>query len=583
MYDDDEQDGGPRTPDALIAAERALAAGIVGYPDLRDELLAGVRAEDLSTPQRQIVEAAAVLHAAGEDVTILSVLNQMTQAGTLSRAGGAGVVGQAMVYSGEPRYALGVVARHVRLRRLAAIGIRARQVAEEPGTDPHALAVNVATAAQAIVDGIESSGKITTPNLGEFLSVEDDPYDWVIPGMLEHGDRLILTGEEGLGKALALDTPVPTPAGWSTMGTLTVGSEVFAPDGSVSRVVAATDVMRDRPCYLVRFEGGAEITADAQHMWVTATAADPVWRVRTTAELAGSAVAGHIVPSVAALPGFVGRGARRVVAVVPVESVPVRCIQVDREDGMFVAGAECIPTHNSVLCRQIAVCAASGVHPFSHKPIPAKRVLFVDCENSPQKLRRALRALRIAAKQNGSDPDPNMWIEAIPAGLDLTNPEDEVWLTQRVASLQPDLLVIGPIYRLHAGNPNDEEPARQLTRVLDRCRAAANCAVMTEAHTSHANGSAERPLRPTGSSLWLRWPEFGYGIRKTDEFSSGGRMVTFSSWRGDREERHWPARLRSGTLWPWEDDNPEHEPTRTEQALRAAQGIDNDGERDYYP
>lgn len=210
-------------------------------------------------------------------------------------------------------------------------------------------------------------------------------------------------------------------------------------------------------------------------------------------------------------------------------------------------------------------------------------MLFVDCENSPQKLRRALRALRIAAKQNGSDPDPNMWIEAIPAGLDLTNPEDEVWLTQRVASLQPDLLVIGPIYRLHAGNPNDEEPARQLTRVLDRCRAAANCAVMTEAHTSHANGSAERPLRPTGSSLWLRWPEFGYGIRKTDEFSSGGRMVTFSSWRGDREERHWPARLRSGTLWPWEDDNPEHEPTRTEQALRAAQGIDNDGERDYYP
>ena len=574
MYDDDEQDGGPRTPDALIAAERALAAGIVGYPDLRDELLAGVRAEDLSTPQRQIVEAAAVLHAAGEDVTILSVLNQMTQAGTLSRAGGAGVVGQAMVYSGEPRYALGVVARHVRLRRLAAIGIRARQVAEEPGTDPHALAVNVATAAQAIVDGIESSGKITTPNLGEFLSVEDDPYDWVIPGMLEHGDRLILTGEEGLGKALALDTPVPTPAGWSTMGTLTVGSEVFAPDGSVSRVVAATDVMRDRPCYLVRFEGGAEITADAQHMWVTATAADPGWQVRTTAELAGSAVAGHFVPSVAALPGVAGRGARRVVAVVPVESVPVRCIQVDRADGMFVAGAECIPTHNSVLCRQIAVCAAAGVHPFTHARVPQQRVLFIDCENSPQKLRRALRALRIAAHQNGSDPDANMWIEAIPEGLDLTKPDDELWLLQRVTAIQPDLLVIGPIYRLHAANPNDEEPARRLTRVLDRCRAVSNCALMTEAHTSHANGSPERPLRPTGSSLWMRWPEFGYGIREAEDYSPRNRLVSFSSWRGDREERDWPRRLRAGTAWPWEDDEPEPQPTRTEQGY-AERGIDN--------
>jgi replicative DNA helicase len=66
--------------------------------------------------------------------------------------------------------------------------------------------------------------------------------------------------------------------------------------------------------------------------------------------------------------------------------------------------------------------------------------------------------------------------------------------------------------RLHAANPNDEEPARKVTQVLDRCRSAANCAIVTEAHAGHGYGGLERPIRPTGSSLWLRWPEFGYGL-----------------------------------------------------------------------
>src|SRR3712207_2709061 len=40
------------------------------------------------------------------------------------------------------------------------------------------------------------------------------------------------------GKALAVDTPVPTPAGWRTMGELRVGEQVFGMDGTATRVVA---------------------------------------------------------------------------------------------------------------------------------------------------------------------------------------------------------------------------------------------------------------------------------------------------------------------------------------------------------
>src|SRR5690242_3479929 len=73
------------------------------------------------------------------------------------------------------------------------------------------------------------------------------------------------------GKALAVDTPIPTPHGWRTMGDLRVGDAVFGADGSPCRVLAATEVMLGRPCYEVAFSDGQTIIADATHQWVTIT------------------------------------------------------------------------------------------------------------------------------------------------------------------------------------------------------------------------------------------------------------------------------------------------------------------------
>src|SRR2546429_2681238 len=69
------------------------------------------------------------------------------------------------------------------------------------------------------------------------------------------------------GKALWVDTMVPTPSGWSTMGELDVGDEVFAPDGQPVRVVAASEVLEHRDCREVVFSDGNAVTADAQHHW----------------------------------------------------------------------------------------------------------------------------------------------------------------------------------------------------------------------------------------------------------------------------------------------------------------------------
>ena len=90
-------------------------------------------------------------------------------------------------------------------------------------------------------------------------------------GGLPRGRVVEIFGPEGSGKALALDTPVATPKGWTTMGELSVGQEVFASDGSITRVSFATPVMTDHECFRVRFSDGAEIVADADHQWVTTT------------------------------------------------------------------------------------------------------------------------------------------------------------------------------------------------------------------------------------------------------------------------------------------------------------------------
>jgi deoxycytidine triphosphate deaminase len=74
------------------------------------------------------------------------------------------------------------------------------------------------------------------------------------------------------GKALAVDTPVPTPAGWRAMGELRVGEPVFGLDGTPTRVVAATEVMLGRPCYEVCFCDGQSLVADGEHRWLTTTA-----------------------------------------------------------------------------------------------------------------------------------------------------------------------------------------------------------------------------------------------------------------------------------------------------------------------
>lgn len=69
-------------------------------------------------------------------------------------------------------------------------------------------------------------------------------------------------------KGLALDTPLPTPTGWTTMGEVAVGDKLFASDGTICTVTAKSDV-HFNPCYRMVFDDFTEIICDHEHYWKT--------------------------------------------------------------------------------------------------------------------------------------------------------------------------------------------------------------------------------------------------------------------------------------------------------------------------
>lgn len=100
---------------------------------------------------------------------------------------------------------------------------------------------------------------------------------------------LIVLDEEkiGNGGGLALDTPLPTPSGWSTMEEVQSGDQLLSSDGQPCRVTAITHVQQRR-CFRLTFDDGSTLVSDDMHRWVTFDAKElgclltktPEWRER---------------------------------------------------------------------------------------------------------------------------------------------------------------------------------------------------------------------------------------------------------------------------------------------------------------
>lgn len=112
--------------------------------------------------------------------------------------------------------------------------------------------------------------------------------EWI--RLREKHDRLMLIAAVEQGKALALDTPVLTTQGWSTMGQVQVGDEVYDQHGKPTRVTFKSPVFLENDCYRVTWSDGETVVADADHRWVVVPEKPGPSGVRFPQELAEATV-----------------------------------------------------------------------------------------------------------------------------------------------------------------------------------------------------------------------------------------------------------------------------------------------------
>ncbi|MFD2757082.1 AAA family ATPase [Gulosibacter faecalis] len=214
---------------------------------------------------------------------------------------------------------------------------------------------------------------------------------------------------------------------------------------------------------------------------------------------------------------------------------------LERKDRLMLTGFEGLG--KSTFLRQLVFAAAAGVHPFRDwQSITPRRCLVIDAENTERQWARAARGLvsQVSNLQADGNLSENLAVANI-RRIDITRPDELMQIHQLVDRVNPDIVMIGPLYRLTKGAINDDDEAAPVLAALDTLRDR-GLALLIEAHAGKSmSKTGERQLAPRGSSALLGWPEFGMGLRVTPKGKPG--EVDLVRWRGDREERMWPKRL----------------------------------------
>ncbi|MEV0306200.1 replicative DNA helicase [Nonomuraea fuscirosea] len=291
--DQEEAGGGPgfeRTPPHNIDAEQSVLGGMLLSKDAIADVVEILRADDFYRPAHQMVyEVITDLYGRGEPADAVTVFDELQKRGEMARVGGAAylhTLTAVVPTAANAGYYAKIVREQAILRRLIEAGTRivsfgyggqneevddlvdraqaeVYKVTERRTSEDYAPLADIMPGA---LDELEAIGSRSGQMVGVPTGFAD--LDQLTNG-LHPGQMIVVAARPAIGKALALDTPLPTPTGWTTMGQVQVGDLLLDAAGRPTRVIAATEVMRGRPCYEVEFDDGTVIIADAHHQWHT--------------------------------------------------------------------------------------------------------------------------------------------------------------------------------------------------------------------------------------------------------------------------------------------------------------------------
>ncbi|GAA4816584.1 hypothetical protein GCM10025786_23180 [Nocardioides caeni] len=284
---------GGRTPPQDMAAEQSVLGAMLISKDAIADVVESVRGVDYYRPAHEAIHDAILdLYGRGEPADMVTVADELGRRGELQRIGGASylhTLAANVPIAANAGFYAEIVREKAILRRLVEAGTKIVQISYAGEGEVEGIVNEAQAEIYKVTDGKKSEdyaplSDIMDAVLDEIEAIENREagiygvptgfadFDELTNGF-HKGQMIVVAARPAMGKALALDTPLPTPSGWTTMGDVAVGDLLYDAEGRPTRVVAATEVLVDRPCFEVEFSDGSTIVADAQHQWLTETRA----------------------------------------------------------------------------------------------------------------------------------------------------------------------------------------------------------------------------------------------------------------------------------------------------------------------
>ncbi|SDJ85616.1 replicative DNA helicase [Actinopolyspora mzabensis] len=290
----DENDGDhgaafERQPPQDVAAEQSVLGGMMLSKDAIANVVEVLQPQDFYRPAHHVIyECVLDLYGRGEPADAVTVSAALERRNELGKVGGGAYIHtllRTVPTAANANYYAEIVSEKAVLRRLVEAGTRIVQYGYN-GAEGAAIEEVVDRAQAAVYDVTERRTSEDYVALEELLQPTMDEIDAIasrggesegiptgfvdldgVTNGLHPGQMIIVAARPGVGKALALHTPLPTPEGWTTMGAVSVGDQLLGADGRSVRVTAATEVMHGHVCYEIEFSDGTLVVADEQHQW----------------------------------------------------------------------------------------------------------------------------------------------------------------------------------------------------------------------------------------------------------------------------------------------------------------------------
>lgn len=224
---------------------------------------------------------------------------------------------------------------------------------------------------------------------------------------------------------------------------------------------------------------------------------------------------------------------------------------LEKGERVIVVAAEGVG--KTMLARQVAICSAAGISPFTLQKMKPIRTLTVDLENPEKIIRRTGRQIVNESRKANFTSRIDAQLVIKPSGLNLLTVADRQILERHIEAVEPELLVMGPLYKsfVDPGGRTSEAIAVEVAKYLDEIRTIYGCAMWLEHHAPLGTSMTTRDLRPFGSAVWSRWPEFGISLTP-DVTATEPYTYDVKHFRGARDERQWPTKIKRGKRFPFQ-------------------------------